>query len=105
MTIPPKPACLSNQAYENIVRCRGTSLAQKGNYLTDLALCGSDLNCASSKHGVQIRGQNRRGKTVADLLPDEGLGVLIEENAFIKYLCSRFGKSPRKFRNQVNSMI
>ena len=106
-TISPFPDCpptLAAVAYENVCNCPGVAVGPKRLYLQAIAACGSDAACSETAHAVQVEGNARQGPAV-DLLPDEGLGVLIEETAFIKHISPLFGKSIANFRKQVNAMV
>src|SRR5687768_6345517 len=95
--LPPRPAALTAEVYENIRRCRGVSFAEKASYLTEMALCGGDLGCAEATHQRLCKAKAHTGLAVKNILPDEGLGVLIEQNNFIKYTSAAFGKSVSDF--------
>lgn len=102
---PSRPPCLTAVAYENVCKCRGVAIGAKLNYLRAISACGADASSAEAAHKSETKGKARTGPDVADLVPDEGLGVLIEESAFIKYVSPSFGKSVAKFRNLVNAMV
>jgi hypothetical protein len=80
------------------------AIDSKRRYLKAISACGNDTTCAKAAHADQIVGKARQGREV-DLLPDEGLGVLIEETAFIKHISALFGKSIANFRRQVDAMV
>jgi hypothetical protein len=103
--LPSRPSTLTATAYENVCRCRGVTNRVKSDYLKAIAVCGTDTSCAESAHQNERKGKARTGPIVNDLMPDEGLGVLIEEMAFIKHISRLFGKSVARFRNQVNAML
>jgi hypothetical protein len=103
--LPTRPAGLDPSAYDSIVKCRGVPSARKREYLLALDACGGNDACSSAAHELQSRGKKRRGPKPKDLLPDEGLGLFVEENTFIKYTAAAFGKSIATFRRQLNAMI
>jgi hypothetical protein len=103
--LPARPPCLTASAYRNVCRCRGVTTAAKSHYLKAISACKKNLTCAKSAHDSQIAGRARIGPIVDDLIPDEGLGVLIEEVAFIKHIAPLFKKSVSRFRDQVNAML
>jgi hypothetical protein len=103
--LPARPAGLDPNAYDSIARCRGVRSARKREYLLALDACGGDDACSSAAHLLQCRGKKRKGPKPKGLLPDEGLGLFVEENTFIKYTAAVFGKSIAAFRKQLNAMI
>ena len=103
--LPTRPAGLDPSAYDSIVKCRGVPSARKREYLLALDACGGDDACSSAAHLLQCSGKTRKGPKPKGLLPDEGLGLFVEENTFIKYTAAAFSKSVAAFRKQLNAMI
>ena len=105
LSLPSRPPCMSPSAYRNVCVSLGVSNRDKRHYLRAMAACANDVSCAKAVHQTEVRGKARTGPRVNDIFPDEGLGVLIEEVAFIKYLSPLFKMSVAKLRHQVNAMI
>lgn len=103
--LPPRPAVLDPVAYDNICNSRGVRSAAKAAYLARLQGCGTDVVCAKATHSSEIAGRARKGLNPTNWLPDEGLGVLVEENNFIKFTAAAFGKSIADFKKQVDRMV
>jgi hypothetical protein len=103
--LPKRPASLDPSAYDSILRCRGVRSAKKREYLLALDACAGDDACSSAAHEEQCKGNTRKGLKPKGLLPDEGLGLFVEENTFIKFTAAAFGKSIMAFRNQLEAMI
>src|SRR6202035_4011961 len=102
--LPPRPAMLPDQAYENVCHCRHTKATRKRAYLHALAACG-DIAAASLEHDRQRLGELRKGPAPAKLFPDEGLGVLMSESVFVDKTAPLFAMSPLKFKRQLNAWL
>jgi hypothetical protein len=104
-TFPPRPSVLDPAAYDNICESGGVRSTGKVAYLSKLQGCGPDILCAKTTHLAEIAGRARKGLKPVKVLPDEGLGVLVEENNFIKFTAAAFGKSIADFKKQVDRMV
>lgn len=102
---PSCPPTLDSVSYENICRCQGVGVAQKRLYLAAIASCGTDADCAASQHRKECTGKGRKGRRLRQLLPDEGLGALVEETVFIKYTAKDFGMSVSQFRTMLEQCL
>jgi hypothetical protein len=102
---PSRPPLLDATAYGNISNSTGVPRAAKVAYLSELALCGTDLTCAKAAHATEIAGRARKGLKPKNCLPDEGFGVLVEETTFIKFTAPAFGKSIADFKKMVDSVV
>jgi hypothetical protein len=103
--LPARPAGLDPHAYDSILKCRGVRSAKKREYLLALAACAGDDACSSATHEEQCKGKTRKGPNPKAMLPDEGLGLFVEENTFIKFTAAAFGMSIAAFRRQLEAMI
>jgi hypothetical protein len=101
---PPRPPALGTVAYENVCKSRGLKANDKTTYLKALAACGTDVAAAETAHKRQTDAKRRQGPEVTPL-PDEGLGILIEINAFVKHIAPLFGMSFGEFAKRVNAMV
>jgi hypothetical protein len=96
-----KPSVLSDQAYENVCKCRHSPPALKQKYILRMAACGSDDAKAKDEHSRIRVGQLRAGPAPA-LEPDEGLGALIPETVFVRKTAAAFKMTAAAFKKKMD---
>jgi hypothetical protein len=102
---PARPPTLAPEAYENVRRCRFTPYRQKTAYLRAVRLCGTSLSDARAEHERQRHGELRRGPRPAQLMPTEGLGVLMSRTVFARKTAARFSMSATQFKRHMDAWL
>ncbi len=97
----PRPVVLASEAYDNVCNCRFTPEAEKRDYLMELCSCGADVTLGKQVHTKRRIGNLRKGPKPADILPDEGLGVLMKRADIVRYLSPKFRLSSTQFADKL----
>jgi hypothetical protein len=101
----PVPTVLNPDGYENVCNCRFSDHDEKREYLLHLCACGNDKAAAERHHSVTRVGRLRLGPKPDDVLPDEGLGVLMRRTDIIRFMASKFKFSPSHFTRMLEQWI